>query len=87
MPSRIRHGMTPCQVQRLHYGPWLVTFPNHHNQTLFLQFDYDQAAFAVNGGAIRAPRNWSGTVEALGPVWEQFDPETIEFCSDEYLAV
>ena len=87
MHNKIRHGMIPCHVQRLCYGPWLVTFRDPHNRTVFLQFDYDQAAFAVGSGAIKAPRNWSGTVDALGPVWEQFDLETIQSCSDEYLTV
>jgi hypothetical protein len=79
--------MIPCQVQRLPFGPWLVIFDNPRCRTLFLQIDYDQAAFAVSSGAVAAPRDWNGMIDSIDPPWEQFDPETIEFCSDEYLAV
>jgi hypothetical protein len=79
--------MIPCRVQRLSFGPWLVTLANRPDRTLFFQIDCDQAAFAVSSGAIAAPSDWNGNVESLGPAWEQFDPETIESCPDEYLAV
>ena len=80
-------GMILCHVRRLSFGPWLVSFAEHSHRTLFLQIDYDQAAFAVNSGAIKPPKDWNGTVEMLRPGWEDFDPETIEFCSEEYLSV
>lgn len=81
-----RRGMIPCQIHRLPFGPWLVTLANRPDHTLFLQIDYDQAAFAVACGALAAPKNWNGTVNTLGPAWEQFDPETIHYCPDVYLA-
>jgi hypothetical protein len=82
---RSAQGLIPCRVEQLSFGPWLVSLGSHH--TLFLQLDYDRAAFAVNCGAIAAPKGWSGTVQELGPAWQQFDPETIRFCPDEYLSV
>ena len=87
MRRKIPYGMIPCHVRRLPFGPWLATLANRPDRTLLFQIDYDQAAFAVNSGAIAAPRDWNGNVESLGPAWEQFDPETIEFCPDEYLAI
>jgi hypothetical protein len=87
MIRKILYGMTPCRVEQLSFGPWLVTFAEARQLSLLLQIDYDRAVFAVKTGAINAPTNWNGTVESLGPDWESFDPEIIEFCPVEYLSV
>ena len=75
-------GMVSCSVET-HYGAWLVSFDD--GSSLLLQSDYDQAAFAVNCGAIPAPEDWDGTPSTLGRAWEDFSPEDIGWCPDDYL--
>ena len=77
-------GMVPCTVET-HYGAWLVKFED--GSSLLLQTDYDQAAFAVNCGAISAPEDWDGLPSRLGKAWEDFNPEDIGWCPDDYLAL
>jgi hypothetical protein len=74
-------GMVPCSVET-HYGAWLVSFED--GSSLLLQADYDQAAFAVNTGAFPAPVDRDGTPSRLGPAWEDFSPEDIAWCPDDY---
>jgi len=81
MEERARRGMAACSVET-HFSAWLVTFDT--GETLLLQTDYDQAAFAVNCGAIDAPENWDGLPSKLGPDWDSFDPSTIGACPDDY---
>jgi hypothetical protein len=76
-----RRGTAACSVET-HYGAWLVTFDT--GVTLLLQSDYDQAAFAVSCGAIKAPENWDGSPSKLGDGWALFDPSIIEACPREY---
>ena len=85
MNMEIPPGMVPCRVIRHTFGPWVVDFLQASNRTLFLQTDFDQAAFAVGTGTLKAPKNWNGDIDVLGSAWEHFDPEAIQFCSDEYL--
>lgn len=69
-----------CEVERLSYGPWIVTFPDYPNKEIFLQSDWDQASFA----------NSCGLIPTDSPSSQEFidcDPEDIIFCSDEYLNV
>jgi hypothetical protein len=84
MEERAQRGMVPCEVET-HFGAWLVTFDG--GETLLLQTDYDQAAFAVSCGAIQAPAEWDGLPSKLGKDWACFDPSTIDGCPDEYLDV
>ncbi|HXJ62000.1 MAG TPA: hypothetical protein VNU68_35630 [Verrucomicrobiae bacterium] len=84
MEEQARRGMVSCSVQS-HYSAWLVTFED--NSTLLLQSDYDQAAFAVHCGAIKAPADWDGLPSKLGEDWASFDPSTITYCPDDYLDV
>lgn len=84
MEEQARRGMVACSVET-HYGAWLVTFDT--GETLLLQSDYDQAAFAVHCGAIEAPDGWDGLPSKLGEDWIGFDPSTINYCPDEYLDV
>jgi hypothetical protein len=84
MEERARRGMIACSVET-HFCAWLVTFDN--GDTLLLQSDYDQAAFAVSCGAIEAPPDWDGLPSKLGEDWACFDPSTICCCPDEYLGV
>lgn len=84
MRRKCPDGMIPCLVEE-YYTAWLVTFKG--GDTLLLQSESDQASFAVNSGAISAPKNWDGTPEFLGTVWEKFNPTRIRMCSDEYLSV
>jgi hypothetical protein len=79
--ERARRGFVPCSVET-HYGAWLVTFDS--GETLLLQTDWDQAAFAVSCGAIDAPEDWDGCPSKLGPDWASFDPSTIDACPDDY---
>jgi hypothetical protein len=71
----------PCSVDT-HYGAWLVEFDG--GASLLLQSDYDQAAFAVNCGALAAPADWDGSPSRLGPAWWDFDPSEIVECPDDY---
>ena len=80
--ERARRGMVACSVET-HFTAWLVTFDN--GQTLLLQSDFDQAAFAVSCGAIKALEDWDGLPSKLGADWAAFDPSTIVACPDEYL--
>jgi hypothetical protein len=75
-------GMVPCTVES-HYCAWLVTFDDR--SSLLLQSDYDQAAFAVNCGAIEAPADWDGQPSRLGSAWVDFDLDAITACPDDYL--
>ena len=77
-----QRGMVPCSVEE-HFSAWLVTFDDA--STILLQSDYDQAAFAVNCGAIDAPEDWSGCPSGLGEDWSGFDPSAIDACPDCYL--
>ena len=74
-------GFIPCAVEE-HFGAWLVTFDD--GRTLLLQSDWDQAAFAVNCGAITAPDSWDGTPSKLGDDWLYLEPDDIDGCPDEY---
>ena len=80
--ERVRRGFVHCSVET-HYSAWLVTFDN--GETLLLQTDWDQAAFAVNCGAIGTPEDWDGCPSKLGEDWTSFDPSYIDACPDHYL--
>ena len=80
--EQARLGMVACSVES-HYSAWLVTFDD--GSTLLLQSDFDQAAFAVHCGAIKAPDGWDGLPSKLGQDWADFDPSTISYCPDDYL--
>ena|GEM_PF-5718442 len=81
MEERARRGMVACSVET-HFSAWLVTFDTR--ETLLLQTDYDQAAFAVGCGAIDAPEDWDGLPSKLGSDWDSFDPSIIDACPDDY---
>jgi hypothetical protein len=81
LEERARRGMVSCAVET-HFGAWLVTFDS--GETLLLQSDYDQAAFAVACGAIQAPEGWDGLPSKLGEDWACVDPSTICCCPDDY---
>lgn len=81
MEERARRGMVSCTVET-HFTAWLVTFDG--GESLLLQSDFDQAAFAVNCGAINAPPDWDGLPSKLGDSWTSFDPSTIDACPDDY---
>lgn len=72
--------MVPCDVS--HYASvWKVTFAD--GSTLLLQTDYDQAAFAVDSGALKAPESWDGRPSTL-PGFVDLDVSEIDQCSEEY---
>ena len=82
MEEQARRGMVPCSVET-HFSAWLVTFDD--SSTLLLQSDYDQAAFAVHCGVVKAPADWDGLPSKLGEDWVSLDPSTICWCPDDYL--
>jgi len=82
LEERARRGMVSCSVET-HYGAWLVRFDN--GTSLLLQSDFDQAAFAVHCGSIKAPEDWDGLPSQLGDDWVRLDPSTIDCCPDDYL--
>lgn len=65
---------------------WAVSFPGYPGRSLYLQSDWDQAAFAVNCGAVTPPPAWRQPLPCL-PGFAELDPTTIESCPDDYLTV
>jgi hypothetical protein len=76
--------MVNCTVES-HYGTYIVTFED--GKTLLLQSDYDQAAFAVACGLVRAPDNWDGSPSDLGEAWENCEMTNITKCPGDYYNV
>ena len=74
--------MISCNVLENRMGYLTVTFPS--GKTLYLQSDYDRAAFGVNCGAIKAPDNWNGIPGHLLGNWWEIDWEDIISCPEEY---
>lgn len=72
--------MIKCKVE-IYYTAWLVTFAD--GSTTLIQSDWNQAQFAVDCGAIKAPPNWDGIPSRL-PGWDDFRPEVIAKCPEEY---
>lgn len=79
---RLKPGMIPCTVTYEHTS-YNVQFEN--GKSLFLQSDWDQAAFAVSCGLIKAPDNWDGVPSKLGKAWEDCELSDITACPDDYL--
>lgn len=77
-------GSTRCHCE-WHYSALLITFyEGRRKSTLLLQTDYDQAAFAVACGVIKADRDWDGTPSKLGKAWEDCNLTDIDYCPDYY---
>jgi hypothetical protein len=74
--------MVNCSVCS-HYGSYVVEFDD--GRTILLQSDFDQVAFAVASGLLKAPENWDGSPSKLGEAWENFDMEDIDQCPEEYM--
>ena len=74
--------MISCKVSGNRIGHLTVTFDN--GKSLYLQTDYDRAAFGIACGAIKAPANWDGQPSNLPDKWWVVDWEDITSCSEEY---
>jgi len=75
--------MTECIVEYQKCA-YIVIFPD--GSSILLQTDYDQAAFAVSCGLIKAPDDWDGCPSKLKE-WGDVDLEDISECPDAYLEV
>lgn len=85
--NRIPPGMIPCKVHTEAGGNlWVVKLGGKgKGKELTFQSDWDQASFAANAaGGLEAPDDWDEKPSTL-PGWEDFDPDDIYACSDEYL--
>lgn len=76
-------GCVRCTVEYHAGSSWLVRFED--NATLLLQSDYDQAAFAVACGVIKAASDWDGCPTTLGKAFCEVHPNDIAYCPDDYL--
>lgn len=76
------YGFVPCSVED-ESGAWLVSFDG--GKSILLQSDYDQASFAVNSGAVEAPKDWDGSPSELGDKFYGLDPSSIVECPSDYL--
>jgi hypothetical protein len=74
--------MITCKVIENRMGHLTVTFPN--GKSLYLQTDYDRAAFGVNCGAIKAPEDWDGQPSDLSENWWEIDWDGITSCPKGY---
>lgn len=74
--------MISCAVVENRMGHLTVTFPSVKN--MFLQSDYDRAAFGVSCGAIRADNDWDGRPSNLPDKWWEIDWDNIASCPEEY---
>ncbi len=74
--------MVMCDVYRDHMGNLTVTFTD--NKTIYLQTDYDRAAFLVGCGLVDAPDNWDGQPNNLPDTWIYAEEDDITECPDEY---
>lgn len=72
--------MIPCTVEN-HHSALLVTFED--GSDMVLQSDYDQVAFCVDCGLIKAPSDWDGRPSTV-PEWVDCDPTDITECPDHY---
>lgn len=67
-----------CEVYQHRFGYIVVSFPDHHDKELFLQSDWDQAAFA----------HACGLIDTDDPsLLAEVDLEDINQCPDDYLDV
>jgi hypothetical protein len=71
-----------CDVDRDHMGNLTVTF--NDNKTIYLQTDYDRAAFLVACGLVVAPDNWDGQPDSLPDTWIYSEESDITECPNEY---
>lgn len=74
--------MISCTVEENKMGHLIVTFPS--GKTLYLQVDYDIAAFAVACGLVKAAPDWNGMPSNLGNDWDDCYFEDIHECPEEY---
>ena len=74
--------MISCRVVENRLGHLTVTFPN--GKSLYLQTDYDRAAFGVACGVVKAPENWDGQPSHLPENWWEIHWDNITNCSEEY---
>jgi len=77
-------GFTRCHCEYQHSALLISFYEGRRKSTLLLQTDYDQAAFAVGCGLIKADRDWDGTTSKLGQAWIDCDLTDIEYCPDDY---
>jgi hypothetical protein len=74
--------MINCEVSENRMGHLTVSF---NGKSLYLQTDYDRAAFVVACGAVKAPDNWDGQPSSLPDKWWETDFESvIDECPEEY---
>lgn len=78
-------GNVFCTVEEIGGGQCVVTL-TETGHSFPLSTDYDRAAFAVNCGAIKAPKDWEGLPSTLAE-WDKCDIADITECSDEYTGV
>ena len=73
--------MVKCEVVEDGLGNLIVY---HGEKSIYLQTDYDIAAFGVNCGLIPAPKDWCGSPSALEVEWWEYDFEEITECPEDY---
>jgi len=74
--------MIKCSVEENNMGHLTVTFEN--GKSIYLQSDYDRAAFAVQCGLVVAPDDWDGLPSNLPDEWWEVDFEDITECLEDY---
>lgn len=78
--AKHRPGFIGCSVEHIGGGQYVVNLDS--GDSFPLHTDYDQWAFAVACGALKAPRDWDGSTPPKG--WEDFDMTDITSCPDAY---
>ena len=74
--------MITCEVDRDKMGNLTIAFAD--KKTLYLQTDYDKAAFLVACGEVVAPDSWDGQPDSLPENWWYVEETDITECPDDY---
>lgn len=74
--------MISCKVVENRMGHLTVSFDN--GKSLYLQTDYDRAAFGVACGVVKASENWDGQPDGLPENWWEIDWDDITNCPEGY---
>jgi hypothetical protein len=74
--------MISCAVVENRMGHLTVNFDD--GKSLYLQTDYDRAAFGFSCGVVKAPESWDGQPSNLSGNWWEIDWEDITSCPEEY---
>jgi hypothetical protein len=74
--------MINCIVTENKMGHLTVVFLS--GKSLYIQSDYDKAAFSVDCEVIKAPENWDGQPSNLPDDWWNIEWEDITKCPDYY---